>query len=1179
MATNNINNVLIRASNTSGVTPSSLAQGTDDTESTAGAATEIAINRADGKLFYLNDSDAVTEFTVSATVSGNTFATDLKIGRDAHNNIDFSTDDQITFNVANAAQLVLTNNLLAPSADDDLDLGSSSQAFQDLYLEGNLNFTDDSNMSNVSNIVGHSGSHVTIDSENDIILDANGGDVSLKDDGTQFAALKNSSTNLQIESGSTTAATFSGANVTFAGSVSVTGAANLNGSAHLGDNDYMYFGADNDYSLGYVSGNYLAFAQSVNSSPFGIIFKADSGGDDAGDEWRMDLADGGVMSWGNDINSAHTYVTHFSCTPNSTVANSTFAMAGHATVGHDLTVSGDLAVTGSYGLAASDIPNLAASKITSGTFATARIADDAITTAKINDGDVTNAKLAGSIDDSKLSTITTTNKVHVASLDIDGATDIGEALADADLFIVDNGANSTERKSTMSRIKTYVLSDSTVTPASGDSFLTLDSDGSTTQRTTVDALATLLAGTNISASSGVLSATNTTYSVGDGGLTTNDFTNADHSKLNGIEASADVTDTSNVTSAGALMDSEVTNLSFVKGLTKGISDGNVLTANDAVADNDFLRIDGTEVEGLTAAEVRSALNVADGATANTGDITGVTAGNGLTGGGSSGAVTVNVVGGTGITANSNDIALTNGLIADGSNITSVGTLGSLQVDNVGIDGNTMSISGGGHDFTIDGAGNISVDATDNIIFKKAGTTAITFDIDTSPEIDFVGNTKLDATGTFEVEGTTVKLDASGDIELSADGGNVTMDDGQGVTVVDFDVDNVAFKLMDDADTGDYFSIATGAAGATTISTVDDGGAAAHLTVAPDGNLAVNLASGAEFTLQENSGTYTPSADTHVATKKYVDDNLHSQLSAGNGIALSSTTLSVAGNTGLTANSDGLSLQHLGIENLSDPNADRLLMWDDSAGAIVFCSAGDNLSFDGTDLDAAGGGGGSTNAAGSDTQIQFNDGGTNFGGSANLIWDDTALKIASTSSGTALLELKSTAATSSSGHGPFLDIRRDVTPSDNHELGRVRFLGDTSTGSNKVYGAIMCETVDVTNGSIEGVLTFESAISNSNTEIFKAGAADTSGTEAVFPATNNAIDLGTSSLGWKDLYVSGDIYAGGTAGVTTTASGGTDHVDAVIGVEIIPGEFGGPDQVNLTTVQLQFTKGVLTRIQA
>ena len=44
----------------------------------------------------------------------------------------------------------------------------------------------------------------------------------------------------------------------------------------------------------------------------------------------------------------------------------------------------------------------------------------------------------------------------------------------------------------------------------------------------------------------------------------NVFTNADHNKLNAIEASADVTDATNVTAAGALMDSEVTNLAQVK---------------------------------------------------------------------------------------------------------------------------------------------------------------------------------------------------------------------------------------------------------------------------------------------------------------------------------------------------------------------------------------------------------------------------------------------------------------------------------------------------------------------------------------------------------------------------------------------------------------------------------------
>jgi len=52
---------------------------------------------------------------------------------------------------------------------------------------------------------------------------------------------------------------------------------------------------------------------------------------------------------------------------------------------------------------------------------------------------------------------------------------------------------------------------------------------------------------------------NTTYSVGDGGLTTNDFTNADHSKLNGIEASAtaDQTDAEIRAAVEAATDSNV----------------------------------------------------------------------------------------------------------------------------------------------------------------------------------------------------------------------------------------------------------------------------------------------------------------------------------------------------------------------------------------------------------------------------------------------------------------------------------------------------------------------------------------------------------------------------------------------------------------------------------------------
>ena len=46
--------------------------------------------------------------------------------------------------------------------------------------------------------------------------------------------------------------------------------------------------------------------------------------------------------------------------------------------------------------------------------------------------------------------------IAIADLDIDGGTDIGADLVDADLFIVDDGAGGTNRKVAASRIKTYI---------------------------------------------------------------------------------------------------------------------------------------------------------------------------------------------------------------------------------------------------------------------------------------------------------------------------------------------------------------------------------------------------------------------------------------------------------------------------------------------------------------------------------------------------------------------------------------------------------------------------------------------------------------------------------------------------------------------------------------------------
>ena len=47
--------------------------------------------------------------------------------------------------------------------------------------------------------------------------------------------------------------------------------------------------------------------------------------------------------------------------------------------------------------------------------------------------------------------------IAIADLDIDGGTDIGAAIVDADLFIVDDGAGGTNRKTAASRLLTYAM--------------------------------------------------------------------------------------------------------------------------------------------------------------------------------------------------------------------------------------------------------------------------------------------------------------------------------------------------------------------------------------------------------------------------------------------------------------------------------------------------------------------------------------------------------------------------------------------------------------------------------------------------------------------------------------------------------------------------------------------------
>jgi len=91
--------------------------------------------------------------------------------------------------------------------------------------------------------------------------------------------------------------------------------------------------------------------------------------------------------------------------------------------------------------------------------------------------------------------------------------------------------------------------------------------------------------------------------VGDGGLTEKNFTTDLKTKLDGIEVSADVTDTTNVTAAGALMDTELTDLAGIKALD---------TSTLQVKLNEGFFIDGdkSKLDGIEAgADITDTTNV------------------------------------------------------------------------------------------------------------------------------------------------------------------------------------------------------------------------------------------------------------------------------------------------------------------------------------------------------------------------------------------------------------------------------------------------------------------------------------------------------------------------------------------------------------------------------------------
>ena len=80
----------------------------------------------------------------------------------------------------------------------------------------------------------------------------------------------------------------------------------------------------------------------------------------------------------------------------------------------------------------------------------------AVLTLPINTGTLIGTGDSGTVTGGMLATITTANKIGLASIDIDGGSDIGADLTTSDLIVVDDGAGGTNRKAALSRMVTLM---------------------------------------------------------------------------------------------------------------------------------------------------------------------------------------------------------------------------------------------------------------------------------------------------------------------------------------------------------------------------------------------------------------------------------------------------------------------------------------------------------------------------------------------------------------------------------------------------------------------------------------------------------------------------------------------------------------------------------------------------
>ena len=219
---------------------------------------------------------------------------------DTNTAITFSGSDVITVSVGGGNQVTFTDGAIVPSSDDDLDLGTGSAEFKDLYLDGTA-YIDT----------------LVVDS-----VGIDGGTVDGVTIGSNAVATILSVDNLRLD-GNTFSSTNSNGDITIA--------PNGTGNVITSTDTLQVAAAASEQANLVVTGGEAAAGR--------VAIQADDG-DDASDTWDIVTATGGTLSIGNDIASKGTSVAQLVLTPHATVASSTTAVVGALTVAGATTFSG-----------------------------------------------------------------------------------------------------------------------------------------------------------------------------------------------------------------------------------------------------------------------------------------------------------------------------------------------------------------------------------------------------------------------------------------------------------------------------------------------------------------------------------------------------------------------------------------------------------------------------------------------------------------------------------------------------------------------------------------------------------------------------------------------------------------------------------------------------------------------